>query len=155
LKLDPSIKLGHYHLGFAYFSLGRNDEAIAEYKEELRRSGESAAVVCALGHSLLASGKYNAAETYLERGTQIDAGNPDVWYDLGKAQALAGEWAKAELTLRKAAELNPKDPSPHYQLAHVLEKLGKVEDARNERERFAELKKAQPATAGMATGRDH
>jgi len=30
-----------------------------------------------------------------------------------------------------------------------------VEDARNERERFAELKKAQPATAGMATGRDH
>src|SRR5580698_6616421 len=82
LKLDPAIKLGHYHLGFAYFSLGRNDEAITEYKEELHRSGESAAVVCALGHSLLASGKYAAAETYLERGTQIDAANPDVWYDL-------------------------------------------------------------------------
>src|ERR1017187_7383524 len=64
LKLDPAIKLGHYHLGFAYFSLGRNDEAIGEYKEELRRSGESPAVVCALGHSLLASGRYEAAETY-------------------------------------------------------------------------------------------
>src|SRR4029077_16321584 len=61
LKLDPAIKLGHYHLGFAYFSLGRNDEAIGEYKEELRRSGESPATVCALGHSLLASGKYDAA----------------------------------------------------------------------------------------------
>jgi Flp pilus assembly protein TadD len=59
------------------------------------------------------------------------------------------------LTLRKAAELNPKDPSPHYQLAHVLEKLGKADGAKNERERFAQLKKAQPATAGMATGRDH
>jgi tetratricopeptide (TPR) repeat protein len=30
LKLDPAMKLGHYHLGFAYFSLGRNDEAIGE-----------------------------------------------------------------------------------------------------------------------------
>jgi hypothetical protein len=39
-------------------------------------------------------------------------------------------------------------------LARVLEKLGKTDEARKERERFAELKKAQPATAGMATGRD-
>jgi Flp pilus assembly protein TadD len=50
--------------------------------------------------------------------------------------------------------LNPKDPSPHYQLARVLEKLGKSAEAESERERFAELKKAQPASAGMATGRD-
>ena len=35
-----------------------------------------------------------------------------------------------------------------------LEKLGKTEEARSERSRFAELKKAQPAAAGMATGRD-
>src|SRR5450755_218236 len=158
LKLDPAIKLGHYHLGFAYDSLGRNEEAIGEYKEELKRSGESPTVVCALGHSLLASGKYEAAETYLQRGTELDVGNSnsssEVWYDLGKARALAGQWAQAEAPLRKAADLNPKDPSPHYQLARVLEKLGKSEEAQRERERFAELKKAQPASAGMATGRD-
>ena len=93
--------------------------------------------------------------TYLRRGAELDARNFDVWYDLGKAQALAGQWAQAEPALRKAAELNPKEPSPHYQLARVLEKLGKTEEARRERERFAELKKAQPASAGMATGRDH
>ena len=95
LKLDPAIKLGHYHLGFAYFSLGRNEEAISEYKEELRRSGESPAAVCALGHSLLASGEYDAAITYLQRGTEVDSSNPDVWYDLGKAQALAGQCGKS------------------------------------------------------------
>ncbi len=154
LKLDPAIKLGHYHLGFAYFSLGRNDEAISEYKEELRRSGESPAVVYELGRSLLESGRYDAAVTYLQRATELDAPNPDVWYNLGKAQALAGQSARAESSLRKAVELNPKDPSPHYQLARVLEKLSKTEEARRERSRFAELKKAQPAAAGMATGRD-
>jgi Flp pilus assembly protein TadD len=56
--------------------------------------------------------------------------------------------------LRKAAELNPKDPGPHYQLARVLEKLGRTEEAQSERERFAELKKAQAAAPGTATGRD-
>lgn len=158
LKLDPAIKLGHYHLGFAYFSLGRNDEAIAEYKEELRRSGESPAVLDALGHSLLASGKYEASIMYLQRGTQLDATNPnawEVWYDLGKAQALAEQPTRAESSLRKAIELNPNDPSPHYQLGRVLEKLGKPEEAQKERERFTELKKAQPGATGMATGRDH
>ena len=38
--------------------------------------------------------------------------------------------------------------------ARALEKLGRIDDARSERERFSELKKAQPANAGMATGRD-
>jgi Flp pilus assembly protein TadD len=92
--------------------------------------------------------------TYLRRGTELDAPNPDVWYDLGKALALGEQWAQAEPVLRKAAELKTTDPSPHYQLARVLEKLGKTDEARKERERFAELKKAQRATAGMATGRD-
>src|SRR5258708_8027609 len=77
LKLDPAMRLGHYHLGFAYFSLGRNDEAISEYKEELRQSGESPAVVYELGRSLLDSGKYDAAATYLQRATELDAPNPD------------------------------------------------------------------------------
>jgi Flp pilus assembly protein TadD len=63
--------------------------------------------------------------------------------------------ARAEIALRRASELNPKDPSPHYQLARVLEKLGKKEEARGELDRFAELKKAQPAASGMATGREH
>ncbi len=47
-------------------------------------------MVNALGHSLLASGKYEAAVINLQRGTQLDPRNPDAWYDLGKAQALVG-----------------------------------------------------------------
>jgi predicted Zn-dependent protease len=163
LKLDPAMKLGHYHLGFAYFSLGRNDEAIGEYKEELRRSGESPVVVDALGHALLASGKYAAAVTYLRRGTELDEPNPDVWYDLGKALALGEQWAQAEPALRRAAELNPKDPSPHYQLARVLEKLAQTDEARKERERnrprrewppdaISESDSAHEKTAGCGRG---
>ena len=154
LRLDPSIRLGHYHLGFAYSSLGRNDEAIAEYRTEVQRSGEHPEVVYELGHSLLEAGKHEEAVGYLQRASELTPQNPDVWYNLGKAQVLAGRAVQGEASLRKAIELNPQDPRPHYQLARALETLGKSEEARVERERFAELKKAQPAAAGTATGRD-
>ena len=133
-------------------------DATTRPSPNIRRScgglGESQAVVYELGRSLLERGKYDAAISSLQRASQLDASNPDVWYNLGKAQLAAGQGAPAEISLRKAIELKPNDPSPHYQLARALEKLGKAEDARAERERFAELKKAQRPTAGMATGRD-
>jgi Flp pilus assembly protein TadD len=74
-------------------------------------------------------------------------------YELGKALLLAGNAEAAAAALRRAIALNPADPSPHYQLARALEKMGKTDEARQEWQRFAELKKAQPETGGMATGR--
>jgi Flp pilus assembly protein TadD len=55
--------------------------------------------------------------------------------------------------LRRSIELKPTDPSPHYQLARALDKSGNGDEARLERQRFAELKKNEPQTGGMATGR--
>jgi Flp pilus assembly protein TadD len=54
--------------------------------------------------------------------------------------------------LRRAVALKPDDPSPHYQLSRALEKVGRKEEAQQELQTFAELKKKQPATGGMATG---
>jgi len=49
--------------------------------------------------------------------------------------------------------LKPADPSPHYLLARLLEKSGDKDAAQREWQHFTELKKASPATEGMATGR--
>jgi Flp pilus assembly protein TadD len=72
---------------------------------------------------------------------------------LGKALLLAGHAEAAVAALQRSSTLKPADPSPHYQLARALEKTGKFDQARQEWQRFAELKKAQPETGGMATGR--
>ena len=77
----------------------------------------------------------------------------DAAYDLGKALLLNGNAQQASLVLQRAMALKPDDPSPHYQLARALERLGQHDEARQEVQRFAELKKAQPDTGGMATGR--
>ena len=57
--------------------------------------------------------------------------------------------------LRQAVTLNPSDPSPHYQLARAFERMGDKEQAGEEWQRFAEAKKSQRQSGGMATGRVH
>ena len=53
--------MGHYHLGFAYASLGRNQEAIAEYRKELVRSPDNPQLLYQLGHCLLETGEVKEA----------------------------------------------------------------------------------------------
>jgi Flp pilus assembly protein TadD len=84
---------------------------------------------------------------------QLDPNNGDAAYNLGKALLQSGETDAAIAQLQNAGRLKPEDPSPHYQLARALEKAGRKEEAKEEMRRFTELKKAQPQTGGMATGR--
>ena len=72
---------------------------------------------------------------------------------LDKAALLAGDSQAAVTALRHTIEVDPKNASAHYQLSRALDKLGQKEEAQQERQRFAELKKAQPQSGGMATAR--
>jgi tetratricopeptide (TPR) repeat protein len=95
---------------------------------------------------------WKSASEHLEKSTQIDPGNSDAFYDLGKAFLLQGDAEGAVPALLRAIELKPSNPSPHYQLSRALENLGKKEDAKRELETFTALNKAQPVTGGMAAG---
>lgn len=152
LRLDPRIPLGHYHLGFAYGSLGRNAEAIAEYQKELAQR-DHAEVRYQMGHTLLESGQWKAAVEHLQRALELDPRRAVAHYDLGKTQLLLGDASAAVASLGRALELDPNDASAHFQLARALEKTGDPEQAQQHRQRFAELKKLQQQTGGMATGR--
>ncbi|MBS1849525.1 MAG: tetratricopeptide repeat protein [Acidobacteria bacterium] len=153
LRLQPETPLVHYHLGFAYASLGRNSEAIAEYEKELARAERNAELRYQLGRCLLETGDWKAAIPHLQAAVQLDPRNGDAAYNLGKALLQGGEIEAAIVQLQNAGRLRPEDPSPHYQLARALEKAGRKVEAGEEMRRFSELKKAQPQTGGMATGR--
>jgi len=155
LRLDPKIALGHYHLGFAYASLGKNHEAIAEYEKEMAHSPENPDLVYELGHSLLETGDWKSAVVHLRRATHLNPQNAESFYDLGKTLLLQGDPQAAIPALRRAIDLNPRDPSPHYQLARSLDKIGNVTEAKQEWQRFSELRKSQQESGGMATGRVH
>ncbi len=152
LRIDPKIPLGHYHLGFAYGSLGRNAEAIAEYEKELVLR-DHVEVRYQIGHTLLESGEWRRALEHLRRAAELAPRRSAVHYHLGKAQLLLGDAAAAIVSLRRAIDLDPNDASAHFQLARALEKSGEPQQAQQHRARFAELKKLQQQTGGMATGR--
>ena len=152
LKLDPEVPLGHYHLGFAYESIGKTDAALAQYQVEVSRTPGNAQAHYQYGHCLLNAGDAKNAVVQLERTTELDNQNGDAFYELGKAALLNKEMPKAIAALQRAASLKPNDPSPHYQLARAYQQLGDREQAEQQRQRFLELKKAQPVMGGMATG---
>lgn len=153
LRLDPKIALGHYHLGFAYASLGRDQEAIVEFKKELGNSSGNPSVLYHLGHSLLEVGNPAEALPYLKKAADLNPQDPSSAYDLGKALLMSDDAASAAGWLKRSIDLAPGDPTAHYQLARALDKLGQRDQAEQERQRFAELKKAQPQSGGMASGR--
>ena len=76
LHLDPSVPLGHYHLGFAYASLGRNTDAIGGVKE-LVACPSILALLYQLGHCLVEAGEWNSAVEHLKRATEIEPNDAD------------------------------------------------------------------------------
>jgi tetratricopeptide (TPR) repeat protein len=153
LKKEPDLKMGHFHLGYAYESVGRNREAIAEYEEELKGPASSAEVHYQYAHLLLEAGALEKSETHLRQVLGAQPAHADAQYDLGKVLLLRGKAAEAVTELRKAIALQPDSASAYFQLAKALSKTGDPAGAKEASRRFAELKAAQQAQGGMATGR--
>jgi len=61
MEMDNNL-LGHEILGYTYAAMGRYNEAIAEYKEHLRLTGDSTSTQCYLAYALAKAGKREEAE---------------------------------------------------------------------------------------------
>jgi Flp pilus assembly protein TadD len=101
---------------------------------------------------LLDAGDWKSSAKLLQTVTEIDPQNADAFCDRGKALLLAGDPASAIPLLQRSIALQPADPRSHYQLARALEKVGNRDDSQREWQLFADLKKAQPQSGGMASG---
>ena len=98
-----------------------NEEAIAEYKTELERSGEHPEVVYELGHSLTEAGKPDEAIPYLRRAAQLDPQNSNIWYNLGKARQATGDVAQAADAYRRVLGAPPRYAAPRRAAADLEE----------------------------------
>ncbi len=66
LDLDPDFARTHFYLGLAYEATGRLQEAEAELRAALTRSGGSGVLVGLLGHALAAAGRETEARAMLD-----------------------------------------------------------------------------------------
>jgi tetratricopeptide (TPR) repeat protein len=86
-----------------------------------------------------------AALNLLQKSVAIDSTNSAAHFEMGTVLDRLERYPEAASAFARAAELAPNDAAAHYRLARDYERLGKREAAQAEREKHAQLIKAQEA----------
>jgi len=128
LRLEPGFADAHNKLGSALGSLGRFDEAIAQFREAIRL-GENAEFRHNLGFAFAKQGRTNDAIREYEAALRLDHDHYLSLVHLGEALGSCGRLPEAEVPLRRALELRPADLESRRLLAITLVRQERVEEA--------------------------
>ena len=79
----------------------------------------------------------------LEKSIALDPRDASAHFELGTVLDRLQRFAEAAAEFARAVELAPSDAAAHYRLARDYDRIGKPEAARAEREKHAQLVKAQ------------
>ena len=143
LKLSPVSVKAEDNLGLALAGLGRNEEAIAAYKEAIAWQTQSVlknpGPYIDLGSLLLDESRPDEAVPYLVQAAEIAPRDSRVHELLGKAYTRMDQLPKAQSELEKATDLAPQNANLHCMLAPVYRKQGIVDKAKAEFDRCAAL----------------
>jgi tetratricopeptide (TPR) repeat protein len=142
IAADPKDYSLHFNLALAYSLMGKNAEAVPEYKKTLELKPGLVQAELNLGISLLREKQAVEAVPYLTDAAAQNAGKFRPNYDLAEALLGAGEFAKAEQAYTAALGIDPKSPEAQLGLAHALVKEQKLDDAAAHFKKAAEFNPA-------------
>ncbi len=139
LKMDPRVPRAHYYLGtLSVLSEGvlRLDEAIGEFRQELKLTPADPVTNFRLGMALVEAQRYPEGLPALQIAARAEGASTVVFYYLGRCQLALDQLADAVGSLRRALELVERPPGDinragqvHYQLGLALRKQGAAEEA--------------------------
>jgi tetratricopeptide (TPR) repeat protein len=139
IAADPKDYSLHFNLALAYSLLGRNANAIPEYKKTLELKPDLYQAELNLGISLLREKQPAEAVTYLTPAVAQNAKEYRANYYLATALLGTGDFPKAEQSYTAALVLDPKAPDAELGLAHALAGENKLEEAAPHFKKAAEL----------------
>jgi tetratricopeptide (TPR) repeat protein len=139
IAADPKDYSLHFNLALAYSLMGKNAEAIPEYKKTLELKPELYQAEVNLGISLLREKHPAEAAQYLTAAVAQNAKEYRPTYYLAAAQLGEGDFAKAEQTYTTALTIDPKSPDAELGLAHALAGENKLDEAAGHFKKAAEL----------------
>jgi tetratricopeptide (TPR) repeat protein len=138
LALDPRVRRAHYYLGTtAVMSEGvvRLDEAIAEFRQELKIAPDDPLANLRLGMALVESRREREALAPLQIAARSPGADWQTFQYLGRCQLALGSPAEAVTSLQRALELSASVPAEArignlpYQLALALRAAGRTAEA--------------------------
>jgi tetratricopeptide (TPR) repeat protein len=139
IAADPKDYSLHFNLALAYSLMGKNADAIPEYKKTLELKPDLYEAELNLGISLLRERRAAEAVPYFTAAVTQKANEYRPNYYLAAALLGAGDFAKAEQSYNTALAIDPKAPDAELGLAHALAGENKLEDAAVHFNKAAEL----------------
>jgi tetratricopeptide (TPR) repeat protein len=139
IAADPKDYSLHFNLALAYSLMGKNAEAIPEYKKTLELKPDLYEAELNLGISLLREHRAADAVPYFTAAVGQKAKEYRPNYYLAAALLGAGDFAKSEQSYITALAIDPKAPDAELGLAHALAGENKLDDAAVHFKKAAEL----------------
>ncbi len=130
----------HYALGSIYANSGKYDDAVQEFREELKLNANDSLALWKVGEIALRTDPRSACD-YLQRALTLYSDFPQARLAYGRALLRLGEAEKAVQQFEQVERLAPEEDSVHYHLANAYRKLGRSKEADTEMARFQELAK--------------
>jgi tetratricopeptide (TPR) repeat protein len=114
VRLDPDLAEAHFRLAQGYESLGKREEAEAQYKKAvetykkyLEQNPDDAEAHYALGQTYAGLDRYSDAIREYREATKRKEDDPDMFYDLGVAHTKLAQYDAAAAAFSKSLEIDP------------------------------------------------
>ncbi len=130
----------HYALGTLYREVGRLDEALAEFNQELRITDDPLSYYL-IGDVYLQQNNIDRAQQSLLKALTIQPRLTEAQLDLAKTYQAQGKTAQAVKTLQAVTASDPEQREAHYLLFGLYKEQGQMDQARKELETFQRLKR--------------
>jgi tetratricopeptide (TPR) repeat protein len=148
IAIDPEFMKAYDNLGLCLEAIGKNDEAIQQYRNAVRLNRDhnirSPWPLMNLGALLTKLDRLDEAEPLFRESLQFDAAFAQSHYQLGVLLQKQNKIPAAVEELKRAAALDPAYSEPHYALARLYRRAGNLEQAQHELQVFQDLKAKEP-----------
>ena len=148
VRLDPDLAEARFRLGLGYESLGKREEAEAEYKKAVgaykkyfEENENDAEAHYALGQTYANLGQYSEAIREYRVATKLKEDDPDIYYDLGVAYTKLAQYDAAAGAFSKSLEIDPDYYRAQDGLDEAKEGIKRIRAGRKHQEDL--LKKQQ------------
>jgi tetratricopeptide (TPR) repeat protein len=136
-SVAPDSAEVHELLGHRYAALGKDDEALKEYRKALEKQPQRKGLRFAIGSSLWRVGDRDGALTEFLEETRLNPGHAQANLRSGQILLLRGESDKALPYLQAAVRANPAALEARRELGRALQKLARHAEAKEHLEYVA------------------